>query len=85
MSRIFTLNEAQIVLPVVEALLKRAQEAGLRAGEIEAEIESNIQASDTLRAKVANTPAHTLTGRQAKAWALLDERGLGHEGDFSWK
>lgn len=35
MSKTFTLSEAQTLLPVVEALLRRAQAAGLRAGELE--------------------------------------------------
>lgn len=43
MSRTFTLNEAQMVLPVVEALLKRAQDAGSRAGEMEAEMQNLSQ------------------------------------------
>jgi hypothetical protein len=34
LSKIFTLSEAQTVLPVVETLLRRAQ-AGRRAGELE--------------------------------------------------
>ena len=39
MSRTFTLNEAQTLLPVVEALLRRAQAAGVRAGELEMEMQ----------------------------------------------
>ena len=39
MSKTFTLGEAQTLLPVVEALLKRAQEAALRAGELEQEMQ----------------------------------------------
>lgn len=39
MSKTFTLGEAQTVLPVVEALLRRAQTAGLRAGMFEAEMQ----------------------------------------------
>ena len=35
LSRTFTLNEAQTLLPVLEALLRRAQAAGARAGELE--------------------------------------------------
>ncbi len=38
MSRTFTLSEAQTLLPVVEALLRRAQAAGARAGELEREM-----------------------------------------------
>jgi hypothetical protein len=38
-SKTFTLGEAQTLLPVVEALLKRAQEAALRAGELEQEMQ----------------------------------------------
>jgi hypothetical protein len=34
LSKTFTLGEAQTVLPVVEALLRRAQTAGARAGEL---------------------------------------------------
>ena len=39
MSRTFTLNEAQTLLPVLEALLRRAQAAGVRAGELEMEMQ----------------------------------------------
>ncbi len=38
MSKVFTLSEAQTLLPVVEALLRRAQAAGERAGELEQEM-----------------------------------------------
>jgi hypothetical protein len=37
LSKTFTLGEAQTLLPVVEALVRRAQAAGLRAGELEVE------------------------------------------------
>ena len=43
MSKIFTLGEAQTLLPVVEALLRRAQTAGERAGELEMEIQALSQ------------------------------------------
>ena len=43
MSKTFTLGEAQTVLPVVEALLRRAQTAGLRAGELEMEMQKLSQ------------------------------------------
>ena len=39
MSKVFTLSEAQTLLPVVEALLRRAQEAAVRAGELEQEMQ----------------------------------------------
>ena len=39
MSKIFTLGEAQTLLPVVEALLRRAQDAGSRADELEREMQ----------------------------------------------
>ncbi len=39
MSKTFTLGEAQTVLPVVEALLRKAQTAGARAGELEMEMQ----------------------------------------------
>lgn len=39
MSKTFTLYEAQMLLPVVESLLKRAQSASLLASTIEAEIQ----------------------------------------------
>lgn len=39
MSKTFTLSEAQTLLPVVESLLRRAQTAGTRAGEIEMEMQ----------------------------------------------
>ena len=43
MSKIFTLGEAQTLLPVVEALLRRAQTAGVRAGELEMEMQALSQ------------------------------------------
>jgi hypothetical protein len=39
LSKTFTLGEAQTVLPVVEALLRRAQSAGVRAGTLEMEMQ----------------------------------------------
>ncbi|WP_035350631.1 DUF2203 domain-containing protein [Edaphobacter aggregans] len=39
MSKTFTLNEAQALLPVLEALLRRAQASGTRAAEIEVELD----------------------------------------------
>jgi hypothetical protein len=39
LSKTFTLGEAQTLLPVVEALLRRAQDAGRRAGELEHEMQ----------------------------------------------
>jgi hypothetical protein len=39
LSKTFTLGEAQMVLPVVEALLRRAQTARLRADELEMEMQ----------------------------------------------
>jgi hypothetical protein len=43
LSKTFTLGEAQTVLPVVEALLRRAQAAGVRAGELEMEMQQLSQ------------------------------------------
>lgn len=43
MSKTFTLGEAQTLLPVLEALLKRAQTAATRAAEIELEMQSLTQ------------------------------------------
>jgi hypothetical protein len=40
LSKTFTLGEAQTLLPVVEALLRRAQTAGERAGELEMEMQA---------------------------------------------
>jgi hypothetical protein len=39
LSKIFTLSEAQTVLPVVEALLRRAQAGATRAGELEQQMQ----------------------------------------------
>jgi hypothetical protein len=39
LSKTFTLGEAQTLLPVVEALLRKAQTARIRAGELEAEMQ----------------------------------------------
>lgn len=39
MSRTFTLSEAQTLLPVLEALLRRAQKSGAHAAQIEGELE----------------------------------------------
>ena len=43
MSKTFTLNEAQTLLPVVEALLRKGQAAGERAGELDAEMQELSQ------------------------------------------
>jgi hypothetical protein len=43
LSKTFTLSEAQTLLPVVEALLRRAQAAGARAGELEREMQELSQ------------------------------------------
>ena len=43
MSKTFTLSEAQVLLPVLESLLRRAQAAGLRAGELEEEMQALCQ------------------------------------------
>ena len=53
--------------------------------EVEADIESNVRATNVLRIELANIPAFTRAGRQAKAWALLDEWGLEKEGDQPWE
>ncbi len=39
LSKTFTLSEAQTLLPVVEALLRKAQSAAVRAGELEQEMQ----------------------------------------------
>ena len=43
MSKTFTLSEAQTLLPVLEALLRKAQAAGTRAGELESEMQQLTQ------------------------------------------
>ncbi len=43
MSKTFTLSEAQTLLPVLEALLRKAQAAGIRAGELESEMQELTQ------------------------------------------
>ncbi len=43
MSKTFTLNEAQTLLPVVEALLRKAQAAGTRVEEVESEMQQLSQ------------------------------------------
>jgi hypothetical protein len=43
LSKIFTLSEAQTLLPVLEALLRKAQAAGARAGELEQEMQQLSQ------------------------------------------
>lgn len=43
MSRIFTLSEAQTLLPVVEALLRKAQGAGKSAAELDQEMQELSQ------------------------------------------
>ncbi len=43
MSKTFTLGEAQTLLPVVEALLRKGQAAGARAAELEAEMQALSQ------------------------------------------
>jgi len=42
-NRIFTLNEAQTLLPVVEALLRKAQAAGRRSSDLEEEMQQISQ------------------------------------------
>ena len=43
MSKTFTLSEAQTLLPVLEALLRKAQAAGARAGELDREMQALSQ------------------------------------------
>ena len=43
MSKTFTLGEAQTLLPLVEALLRKAQTAGARAGDLESEMQELTQ------------------------------------------
>jgi hypothetical protein len=43
LSKTFTLGEAQTLLPVLEALLRKAQAAGVRAGELESEMQQLTQ------------------------------------------
>ena len=43
MSKIFTVAEAQVLLPVLESLLRRAQAMATRAGELEAEMQALSQ------------------------------------------
>jgi hypothetical protein len=43
LSKTFTLSEAQTLLPVLEALLRKAQTAGARAGELEREMQQLSQ------------------------------------------
>ena len=43
MSKTFTLSEAQTLLPVVESLLRKAQAAGKKAGEVEREMQALSQ------------------------------------------
>jgi hypothetical protein len=43
LSKTFTLGEAQTLLPVLEALLRKAQAAGMRAGELESEMQQLTQ------------------------------------------
>ncbi len=44
--------------------------------EVNAEIAQVVAINRDLRIKAANIPAHSLSGRKAKAWALLEEWGL---------
>jgi hypothetical protein len=43
LSKIFSLNEAQTLLPVLEALLRKAQAAGARASELERDMQQLTQ------------------------------------------
>jgi hypothetical protein len=43
LSKVFTLSEAQTLLPVLEALLRKAQAAGTRASELESEMQELTQ------------------------------------------
>lgn len=43
MSKTFTLSEAQTLLPVLEALLRKAQAAGIKASELESDMQELTQ------------------------------------------
>ena len=43
MSKVFTLSEAQTLLPVLEALLRKAQAAGIRTDELDSEMQQLTQ------------------------------------------
>ncbi len=43
MSKLFTLDEARMLLPVLGSLLRRAREAAVRAGEVEGEMQALTQ------------------------------------------
>ncbi len=43
MAKVFTLGEAQVLLPVLGALVRRAREAAVRANELEAEMQALSQ------------------------------------------
>ena len=67
MSRTFTLDEAQSLLPVLETLLRRAQEHGNRAAEIEVELEQ-------LRQQIAVAGGmHVNVTRAARRRAVRDK------------
>lgn len=67
MSRTFTLDEAQSLLPVLESLLRRAQEKGRACAEIEVEL-------DQLRQQIALTGGmHVDVTRAARRRAERDK------------
>jgi len=67
LSRTFTLDEAQSLLPVLETLLRRAQEHGNRAAEIEVELEQ-------LRQQIAVAGGmHVNVTRAARRRAVRDK------------
>jgi hypothetical protein len=67
LSRTFTLAEAQSLLPVLETLLRRAQEHGNRAAEIEVELEQ-------LRQQIAVAGGmHVNVTRAARRRAVRDK------------
>jgi hypothetical protein len=73
LSKTFTLSEAQTLLPVVDALLRKAQAAGTRAGELELEMQQlsqRIFLSGGMRVNVAQAAKR----RGAREKALQETR-----------
>ncbi len=74
MSKTFTLGEAQTMLRVLEALLRKAQGAGLRAGELESEMQQlsyRIFLSGGMRVDV-KIAARRRAGRDKAAQEVAD-------------
>jgi hypothetical protein len=84
LSKTFTLHEAQMLLPVLEALLRKAQAAGARAGELEREMQQLSQRIfmaggmhvDVVKAAKRRAEREKALGEARDTLAEIDEIGV---------